>query len=121
MLSSIDFSNKGILHTGQMGDGFLGSFLPNKHHEPAKMGVSLKESYTAKKIRPYLEKELSLFENNEMYKVYNRGFNAVFNGYRVIEQFTPFVSPFLNEDFVKASLAIPPQNEIWKENICQMV
>lgn len=109
MLSHLDVKQHGILHTGQMGDGILGTFLSKKAQEKPTYGTSLKQSPTAQKIQSYVERELKQFETNEMFKLYSKGFNAVFNGYRVIEQFTHFSSPFLDEDFMQAAFAIPAE------------
>lgn len=107
MFSTLDFAKYGILHTGQMGDGLLGTFLPEPYQIAPEYGRTIKKSAMSDKIRSYLDLQLNSFDNHELFQLYERGFNGVFNGYRVIEQFTPFASAFLDEDFMKLSLSIP--------------
>ena len=108
MLETLDFSDQGILHTGQLGDAVLGTYLAGPQREQPKLGRSLKAHPLSDKISNYVTEEFQSYENHELFKLYNKGFNEIFNGYRMIEQFTPFASAFMDEDFIKLALSIPP-------------
>ncbi len=108
MLKELDFESYGILHTGQLGDAVLGTYLSGPKQQPAAMGRSLSPHQLSDKILPYIQQQFDAFENHELFKLYNKGFNEIFNGYRMIEQFTPFASAFMDEDFIQLSLTIPP-------------
>ncbi|MEQ3655870.1 MAG: asparagine synthase-related protein [Dokdonia sp.] len=108
MLKELDFEHYGILHTGQLGDAVLGTYLSGPKHETAAMGRSLSPHELSGKIQPYIQQQFDASQNHELFKLYNKGFNEIFNGYRMIEQFTPFASAFMDEDFIQLSLTIPP-------------
>lgn len=109
MLETLDFSKQGVLHTGQLGDAVLGTYLAGPKRLQPKLGRSLKAHSLSDKISNYIMEEFQSHENHELFKLYNKGFNEIFNGYRMIEQFTPFASAFMDEDFIKLALSIPPE------------
>jgi hypothetical protein len=49
------------------------------------------------------------YENEEIFCLYERGTNCLFNGYRITEQFTEFSSPLHDKDFLAYALRVPPQ------------
>lgn len=116
MISLISWERFGILHTGELGDAVMGTYLnAPKHTNPIPFlgGYSKK---LGERIRPIVEKITYKYENLELYKFYNRGFNGILNGYRVTEIFTEASSPFLHIDFLEYALKIDPSMR-YKENI----
>jgi asparagine synthase (glutamine-hydrolysing) len=107
-----EWKNFGLLHTGQIGDLVLGSYLFNNKHDPVDINTIKKIAYSTKLLDERLIKKLNLYnkyENAEIFAFYERCVNGVFNGYRVIEQFTEFSSPFLDKDFLAYAMRIPPK------------
>lgn len=111
-LKSIDFSPFGLVHTGMVGDLIVGSYLQNKVHTPVNQQILLKSAYSIKlidKIGPDLEETIAKYPNSEMFAFYEKCINAVFNGFRITEQFTEFSSPFLHVDFLDYAMRIHPE------------
>ena len=124
MLSCLFWEKFGILHTGQIGDAVLGSFLSKRK----KKQSSLPGAYSTllnDKIRRQFAEELQGNPNEEVFKFINRAFNGAFNGYRSIEQFTEFSSPFLYPDFFDFAVKIPSKfrmsEQIYKDWILEKV
>lgn len=111
-LRDLSFKDYGLVHTGMIGDLIVGSYLQNKTHKSIYDKAIDKITYSDKLINN-LKKVLDLknfdYENDELFAFYERCVNGVFNGYRMIEQFTEFSSPFLYIDFLDYALKIHPK------------
>ena len=111
-LKLLDWKIMGLLHTGQIGAIVKGSYLLNENHGPVSIKAIKKIAYSTKLLDRNLLTKLNLLDNYENFEVFalsERGINGIFNGYRVIEQFTEFSSPFLDKDFLEYSMRIPPK------------
>lgn len=120
-LKYLCLDNHGLIHTGNVGEILKGVTLFSNRHEKVNVSISLfkKICYSDKllhKLLQYIKKEDIVYENDELFVFYQRGLNGVPNGFRMIEQFTEFSSPFLNVDFLDYTLKIPPQKR-YKEAI----
>ncbi|RMB63837.1 asparagine synthetase B family protein [Dokdonia sinensis] len=107
-LSQIDLNQFGVLHTGQLGDGLLGTLLSGSNYVAPKRLKRLELREIEENVLPYVQDELKKYATHELFQLYNRGFNLVFNGYRMIEQNISFSSAFMDEDFIELCLTIPP-------------
>ena len=109
-IKKIDFREYGLLHTGMLGDAVLGSYLNGMNKKQGKVPLSKTawnyDNLTLSTLNR-LDKYYKEYESDELFKLYNRGFNGIFNGYWTINQFTEFGSPFLNVDFLSYALRIP--------------
>ncbi len=118
-LSAINFCSQGMVHTGQIGDLVMGSYLAEPTHRRVNQKIIEKIAYS-KKLLPKLMQHspfhLDEYENDEIFAFYERCVNGVFNGYRMIEQFTEYSSPFLYLDFLDYAMKIPPSYR-YKESI----
>ena len=97
----------GTMWTGMLGDALLGSYLsaPEKRAPQLSAGAMHAElAPRALEAFPGLEVK---YPDEVTYKLYNRGFNAMNNGFWTAEPFGGFVSPFMTEEFIKLSLSIP--------------
>ena len=109
-LKKISFQNYGLIHTGMIGDLIVGSYLKGKEHYKIN-----KESFKRITHSNILFHKLHLdinnfdYESDELFAFYTKCVNAVFNGYRMCEQFTEFSSPFLYIDFLEYALRIHPK------------
>ena len=118
-LKLLDWKKLGLLHTGQIGDLVMGSYLFDKNHSPVNTDAIKNIAYSTTLLDKKLIKKFNFnqnYENSEIFAFYERCVNGVFNGYRVIEQFTEFSSPFLDRDFLDYAMRIPPKYR-YKEEI----
>lgn len=106
MYQWLDFSKLGVCHTGQLGDVILGTYSSESKHIKDfdfKSGANLPE-YVSK--IDFSEIDLD-FENEEMFKFYQRGFSGINSGLQGIQKFTETHSPFYDVDFMNFALSIP--------------
>src|SRR5699024_7199375 len=106
VLRYINFDNLGILHSGQLGDVILGSYI-NK----------LKSTYTytgqgaySKKLINKLTKYGRIDKTSismEQYLMQQRCFNSILTGYLPSQLYTETMSPFYDVDFISYCLKIP--------------
>lgn len=111
-ISLLEWDRLGILHTGQAGEIFKGVILSGPRHIPVSSDTIKHGAYSTKLIHRLpqnLIDTLNNYENSEICEVYERGVHGVFNGYRMIEHFTEYSSPFLDRDFLDYAIKIPPQ------------
>lgn len=111
-LRKLSFQDIGLVHTGLIGDLVLGSYLQKTMHTSVDDHILNKISYSnklIKKLKNIVELNHLDYENDEMFAFYERCVNGVFNGYRMIEQFTEFSSPFLYIDFFDYAMRIHPK------------
>jgi asparagine synthase (glutamine-hydrolysing) len=107
-LRNLSLKDYGLIHTGEMGDGLYG-FLEVPYHTKAAYDIKTYSSRLIQRVQSRADAELAKYPNSELFKLYNRGINGAFNGYRMIEQFTEFSSPFLYKDFLDYVLRIHPK------------
>jgi len=111
-LTLIDLTKFGLLHSGDIAELVKGSYLINKNHNPVTINVMKKIAYSTKLLDEKIILKMNLpknYENAELFTFYERGVNGMFNGYRIIEQFTEFTSPFHDKDFLEYAMRIPPK------------
>ena len=105
----LDITPYGILHTGQLGDVFVGRTYAgepdNEDFAPYKLedrAYSLK--FTDRLLNYKLKYE---HENREIGVLYNRGFNGMNNGLVCLYNKIETYSPFLDFDFIQNTLSLP--------------
>lgn len=102
----INFSNFGLYHTAQLGDVILGTYYdaesPNAPYVPGTGAYS--KELVAENEQNYLKMK---YENLEIFKFYNRGFNGILSGNLPVQRWTEVTSPFLDVDFLTYSITIP--------------
>lgn len=109
VVSSINWENYGMLHTGHLGGADLGSYLLDKFHTKTSSSLYAYSQTLINKIQPELDNIFSNYENDEMFLFYNRGINGIVNGYLMTAPYTDFASPFMDLDFLKFCFSIPPK------------
>jgi len=118
-LRKLSFSDYGLVHSGQIGDLVMGPYLQNKSHQKFDSIMLRKMAYSSKLIKrleSFVENFDLNYENSEICAFYERCINGASNGYRMIEQFTEYSSPFLYLDFLDYAMKIPPSKR-FKESI----
>nr|WP_319377753.1 hypothetical protein [uncultured Methanoregula sp.] len=113
MISLLDWSQNGLLHTGMIGDVILGSFLITNCHGPLSNKIIKNVVYSRKLVdripNQIFEDMRQEYESDEIFAFYERMVNGVFNGYLMIQHYTDFSSPFLYLDFLEYTMRIPPK------------
>jgi asparagine synthase (glutamine-hydrolysing) len=104
----LNFGSFGMLHTGQLGGGTLGSYLTKPFQEKPQCSSGSYSTYLFSKISETIEKILARYDSEEIFTLYNRGFNGIVNGNWMAQTFTEVASPFLYLDFFEYALRIPP-------------
>lgn len=105
LIKYLNMSSLGMMHSGQIGDVIIGSFIKESEiNKPYKLGsgaYSKKYLSNIKNILPSLElsKEIGLF--------YYRAFNGTNNGLQNIYNYTETLSPFLYLEFLETCLSLP--------------
>jgi len=112
MLSSLkllDWTECGLLHTGILSFSYYLSL--NNHNSVNNYDIE-HIAYSTKLMDQNRNNNLIIpknYENAELFALYERVFNGIFNGYRIIEQFTEFSSPFQDKDFLEYAVRLPPK------------
>ncbi|MDM5211549.1 hypothetical protein QUF94_08860 [Peribacillus sp. NJ4] len=103
-LDSLNLEPYGLVHTGQIGDVVVGSFSKSSQHESVDFS-----NYVYSTKYQYLLKNIAFddYENDELFKMYNRGFNFALNGNLSFQERTESFSPFCNVEFMQFCLNIP--------------
>ncbi len=107
-ITSLDLKGFGILHSGQIGDAILGSFLTEKRHSKPELrpGAYSLRLYNA--LESDIRYIADQYPNLEMLLMYNRAFNAATNGDAACAIRSWSVSPFLEPEFAQFGLNIDP-------------
>lgn len=120
MESIIAWENFGLQHTGMIGDLVLGSYLLNPFHNNVTNEIIKKTAYSSKLMEKInieiFEQIKNKYETDELFAFGERCVNGVFNGYRMIENFSEYSSPFLNINFLSYAMRLSPKIR-YKEKI----
>ncbi len=110
----LDFSQRGILHSGQLGDVVVGSFYKNikQIDKPATYLAGAHSKTLINKINEPMSRILNKYENTELFEFYSRGFTGANQGLLAIQQKTETFSPFYDLDFLEFCLSIPLEYRI---------
>jgi asparagine synthase (glutamine-hydrolysing) len=109
LLKRVDFRDLGMLHMGQLGDAVLGSYLKKPRNIAPQPLTKAYAPDLLDAVRDAAQMAAEPFESNELFLLYNRGFNGVHNGTWLAHQFTECSSAFLDVDFLEFALRIPPE------------
>jgi len=102
----LNFEKLGIMHSGQLGDVIIGTYASTTN--PDKSYVFGDGAFSKKllhEVKPFTFKEQ--YPNEEIFKMYIRGFYGMNLGLLGILEHTETYSPFYNIDFMEVALSIP--------------
>ncbi|MBK1813066.1 hypothetical protein JHL18_20810 [Clostridium sp. YIM B02505] len=105
-LELINFNRFGLIHTGQLGDVVLGTFSSSKDHRKPLLGDGAYSNILIDRID---DNHLKQYENEEIYKMYNRGFNGALNSHITMQNYSEVSSPFILKEFFDFCLSIDPK------------
>ena len=99
----LNFEHLGILHSGQLGDVIIGSFI--KDFEDKEIG----HKAFSKKLQSKLSEErtMSSIEEKENELLYRRGINGANSGLLPSQYYTETASPFCDIEFLEYCFSIP--------------
>lgn len=102
----INYDNFGIIHTGQLGDVVLGTYL--KKMEYGQMPRIMDGAYS-EEIRERVEAYQFKYdyEDAELFMMYNRGFCGIAQGLLTFQENSESYSPFTDVDFFEFCYSIP--------------
>ncbi len=100
-------TDTGFVHTGMIGDAVLGSFLTGITEKNPHITDGLYSNGLFNKAENALKKSISAYENEELYKFYNRAFLGANNGFLYFDLIGETSSPFLEPEFISYAYSIP--------------
>jgi asparagine synthase (glutamine-hydrolysing) len=106
LLDNLDFSNYGILHSGQFGNSVVGTFGNNfKLDDPFVLTDLVSDPNSEKRISQY---ELNNdYQDLELFLIYNRCLIGGNNGLLPTQSKSESISPFYDLEFWEYCLSIP--------------
>lgn len=104
-LTTINNSNYGALHTGQIGDLLFGSYV--KEQFTVVQGVMSNQKQLTKNITFFKNYTVKYNNNSEIFGYEQRVINGTLNGDRTASNFTDMVSPFYSKELIEFCLTIP--------------
>lgn len=114
MINLINWEKNGLIHTGQIGDLILGSYLMSTKHSPVSKDIIYKAAYSTKLIKKIpqsiIDNLSKVYETDEIFVFYERCVNGIFNGYQMMHHYSEFSSPFLYLDFLDYVMKIHPKH-----------
>lgn len=104
----INYDNLGIMHSGQLGDVVVSTFFSSlDRHKQFNFGDGAYSNRMLSSLKTYDFK--GNYPNEEIFKMYIRGFYGANQGLCGIMQHTETYSPFYDIDFMEFALSIPLQ------------
>lgn len=107
-LGSVDTHSYGVMHSGQVGDLILGSFLyAPQHDSPGSRSIGLGGDANPE-LNDTILSIAANYPTQEIFALYNRAFNAASNGDLACSITNHAISPFLYPPFTQYCLNIHP-------------
>lgn len=104
MMEKLDYRNIGMLHTGQLGDVILGTYLHKEEDiKPYPFPIAY-SYYLADKNK---DKSFEKYKNLELFILYTRGFQGVLASQIMHSHYIEMISAFLDVDFLELCMSIP--------------
>jgi asparagine synthase (glutamine-hydrolysing) len=107
---TIHYSQYGLNHNGILAESSKGGYLTGTSHNAPNFknwGVTTKLFH---KIESEIQSEfVGKYESDEMFALYNRGFNAIHNGTWMTEPYTSSVYTYLEPNFADYAFSFSPK------------
>ncbi|MEI6752105.1 MAG: hypothetical protein WCK78_02960 [Paludibacter sp.] len=107
----------GIIHSGQLGDVFVGGSYNIKKIQNISSfrNLDMHSKHLSDKFYQHFDfdKFIKLYIEKEIFSIYNRGFMGINSGSNLVfQQFTETFSPFCDVEFIQFCLTIPIDKRI---------
>lgn len=112
----ISQSNRGIIHTGMLGDAIMGSYLSAPYDTPPVRGSGAYAKNQGGRSDILFNSIVSRYRSDEIFKFYNRAFQGINTGYQYLYLLGESLSPFMHPEFVQLALSIP-REYMYKERL----
>ena len=106
-MTRVGMGRTGMLHTGMLGGGVMGSFLAAPAHTLPNYRGGAYCPHLLDRISSEAKTLAQRYESEELFLLYNRGFNGNNNGLWTAHQFTQCTSPFMDLDFLSYVMRVP--------------
>ncbi len=113
-LDKLDYKDFGLLHTGQLRDVTIGSYLTNDNYGAPQFVKSRSKRF----IHKLPNDTLDGYDNLELFLYLNRGFLYILTGNVPVQQYTEAISPFLDVDLLDFCMSIPLKYRI-NHSLCK--
>ncbi len=97
----------GIIHSGQLGDGLLGGFISGKKMVEPNLAFGREPYENIPKLKSFEDDLSSKYSNEEMFKMYERGFQIANSGFWILEDLSYYSSPFMDIDILDFLSELP--------------
>lgn len=97
----------GIVHTGHLGGNVFGSYLSKNQIVPFSFDSGRVSRQLLPTHRQFEEIYSNKHPNEEIFKIYERGFHYIASGVWGLDAISYNISPFVSTDFLDFSLSIP--------------
>lgn len=111
ILENINMSKYGLMHTGQLGDVVIGTFVGNNGDMRCQKGAG---AYSEMLLREYDDDIWKNYRNIEEQLMNVRGFWGCLSSHFFTRNYTEVASPFLDVDLIDYCMSIP--NEMRKNH-----
>lgn len=112
----IENLNTGLIHTGMIGDAVMGSYVSKVEMTKSDLSDGLYSKGLLNKSANSLNKSISRYPSDELYKFYNRAFLGINTAFLYFDLIGETTSPFLNSSFLSYAYSIPRKYK-FRENI----
>lgn len=110
ILENINIDKFGVMHTGQLGDVVIGTFIKQKKNlYDIKFGNPYYSHFLEDK---HIDMTLKQYHNSEERLMYIRGFIGCLSSHFFTRQYTEVASPFCDMDFFDFCLSLPIEMRI---------
>lgn len=102
----INYDDLGIIHTGQLGDVIIGTYLKKMEYDQRP---KITDGAYSEELRERIEKYDFKYdyEDAELFMMYNRGFCGIAQGLLTFQENSESYSPFTDVDFFEFCYSIP--------------
>ena len=112
LYEGLDFEPYGLVHTGMVGDVILGTFFKHlMYNQEVKVGQGAYSQELIERLQHYQFQQM--YENEEIFCLYTRGFSGANAGMTSFQRFTETCSPFCDVDFIEFCYSLPIE---WRFN-----
>lgn len=105
ILKYIKFNRLGLLHTGQLGDVIVSSYISDTRENLNEIKAA--GFYSSKFLNKIEFNYVENHTNQELFLMYERGINGINSGLSIIQQYTETLSPFYDIDFMEYCFSLP--------------
>lgn len=109
----LEMEDFGLIHTGQLGDAILGTYLDGPRITTPDAGIvkglAISSELLSRIPESVIQRINAKYKTAEILKFYERGVNLIFNGNIMFQQYAEQASPFLHAGFVDFVLGIAPE------------